>query len=138
MKKALSIFVLCLMLSGCVFSMARMRSVVIDSEAKVYGTIPGQSYKLRNMEGKIEDVTFKQDWYVVNDAALVKVEDKKNKKFFRGVKGARNKKIAGGTLIAILGILLQVMKLKKKIDKGEEISISDILNVFKFKKGKKK
>jgi len=136
--KYITIGILLIGMSGCMFSMSRMRSVVLTKEDVVYGTIPGVAYKIINMDGKPEILSFEQDMYIVSAASLVGAEQRKNKRFFKRVRITKRNSIAGGSIIAILGIILQVMKLKKKIDKGEEIGVSDILNVFKFRKKKKK
>jgi len=125
-------------LSGCsMFSMSTMRAVVIDKDASVYGTIEGETYKVRDMDGNIKNVKFKEDWYIVNDAALVKVEERKNRRFVKGIKLTKRNKMMGGSAIAIITLLLRLLALKRKMDKGEEVDWTDIVKIFKRKKRKK-
>ncbi len=138
MKKALSIFILCFMLSGCMFSLSRTRSVVLTKEDVVYGTLPGIPYRIINMEGKPETLSFEQDMYIVSAASLVGAEQRKNKRFFKKVRLTKRNKVIGGSLALILPILLRLLAIKKKMDKGEEVTASDILKIFKFKRKKKK
>lgn len=119
------------------FSMSTMRAVVIDKDASVYGTIEGETYKVRDMDGNIKNVKFKEDWYIVNDAALVKVEERKNRRFVKGIKLTKRNKMMGGSAIAIITLLLRLLALKRKMDKGEEVDWTDIVKIFKRKKRRK-
>ena len=140
MKKALLSIILIGMCftSGCsMLSMSTMRAVVIDKDASVYGTIEDEAYKVRDMDGNIKNVKFKEDWYIVNDAALVKVEERKNRRFVKGIKLTKRNKMMGGSAIAIITLLLRLLALKRKMDKGEEVDWTDIVKIFKRKKRKK-
>jgi len=43
----------------------------------------------------------------------------------------------GGSAIAIITLLLRLLALKRKMDKGEEVDWTDIVKIFKRKKRKK-
>lgn len=136
MRKALSIFILCVIISGC--SLARIRPVVLTGKDAVYGLILGEPYNVINMDGKKETIKFEQEMMAVSASSMVGYEERKNKKFFKHVKFTKRSGMVGGSFVFILGILYRIMVLKKKSDKGEEINWTDIINVFKKPVKKKK
>ena len=137
MKKVLSVALLCLMLSGCMFSLSKTRAVVLSGDDFTYGLIIGKPYEVINMEGRNETVIFKEQPYVVSAKSMIGAEERKNNKFYRGVKVVTRNKATSGSMLLLLGIILRVLALKRKSDKGEEIDPMDIIKIFKFKKRKK-
>jgi len=137
MKKVLSVILLCFMFSGCMFSLSRTRAVVLGGDDFCYGLIIGKSYEVINMEGKNETIIFKEQPYIVSAKSMIGAEERKNNLFFKGVKVATRNKATTGSMLLISGIILRVLALKRKSDKGEEIDPMDIIKIFKFKKRKK-